>query len=309
MSDRVYPGTAPIGATSVETTTKLSGGIHTHRRISWAAIFGGVILVVVVQLLLSTLGAGIGLGTVNVNAGTTPAAGNLGIGAGIWWVISSCVALFCGGYVAAWLAGIETRFDGVLHGVVSWGIATLLTIYLLTSAIGGIIGGGFSALGSVTSAAGSGVSDAVKPLAQATGVSPDMIQQQAQAYLQPTNPDPATMSPQDAQKDVAKNLVTYARGGTEAPAAKERVINVMAAQMKISHDDAAKRFDDAQAKLQQTKDQTVQTAKNAADASAAGASKASFAAFFVLLLGGIAAAVGGSLAVQQRLQTTQHTIR
>ena len=84
----------------------------------------------------------------------------------------------------------------------------------------------------------------------------------------------------------------------------------MAAQMKISHDDAAKRFDDAQAKLQQTKDQTVQTAKNAADASAAGASKASFAAFFGLLLGGIAAAVGGSLAVQQqRLQTTQHTIR
>jgi hypothetical protein len=287
----------------------LSGGTHTHRRISWAAISGGVILVIVVQLLLSTLGAGIGLGTVNVNAGTTPDAGNLGIGAGVWWVISSCLSLFCGGYVAAWLAGIEIRFDGVLHGLVTWGIATLLTIYLLTSAIGGIIGGGFSALGSATSAVGSGVSDAAKPIAQAAGVSPDMIQQQAQAYLQPANPDPATMSPQDAQKDVAKNLVTYARGGGDAPAAKERVISVMAAQMKISHDDAAKRFDDAQAKLQQTKDQAVQTAKNAADASAAAASKASFAAFGVLLLGGIAAALGGSLAVQRRLQTTQHVVR
>ena len=198
-------------------------------------------------------------------------------------------------------AGIEIRFDGALHGLVTWGIATLLTIYLLTSAIGGVIGGGFSALGSVTSAAGSGVSDAAKPLAQAAGVSPDMLQQQAQAYLQPTNPDPATMSPQDAQKDVAKNLATYARGGSEAPPAKDRVISVMAAQMKISHDDAAKRFDDAQAKLQQTKDQAVQTAKNAADASAAGASKASFAAFGVLLLGSIAAAIGGSLAVQRRL--------
>ena len=103
MSDRVYPGAAPVGATSVETATLLSGGAHIHRRISWAAIFGGVILVVVVQLLLSTLGAGIGLGTVNMNAGTTPDAGNLGMGAGIWWVISSCLALFCGGYVAAWL--------------------------------------------------------------------------------------------------------------------------------------------------------------------------------------------------------------
>jgi hypothetical protein len=83
----------------------------------------------------------------------------------------------------------------------------------------------------------------------------------------------------------------------------------MAAQMKISHDEAAKRFDDAQAKLKRTKDQAVQTAKNAADASAAGASKASFVAFGVLLLGGVAASLGGSLAVQRRLQTTLHTIR
>jgi hypothetical protein len=293
---------------SVDTTTLSSGGGHTHRRISWAAIFGGVILVVAVQLLLSLLGAGIGLGTVNTNAGSTPTASNLGIGAGVWWVISSCLALALGGYVAAWLAGIEIRFDGALHGLVTWGIATLLTFWLLTSAIGSIIGGGFSALGSVASAAGSGISQAAKPIAQAAGVTPDMIQQEAQAYLQPTNPDPATMSPQDAQKAVATNLATYTGGGADAAAAKERVINIMAAQMKISHDEAAKRFDDAQAKLKQARDKAIQTAKDAADASAAAASKTSFAAFGVLLLGGIAAALGGSLAVQRRLRVTHRTV-
>ena len=141
-----------------------------------------------------------------------------------------------------------------------------------------------------------------------TGVSPDMIQPQAQAYLQPASPDPASMSPQEAQKAVATNLATYARGGADAPAAKERVVNIMAAQMKISHDEAAKRFDDAQAKLKQTRDQAVQTAKDAADASAAAASKTSFAAFAVLLLGAIAAAVGGSLAVQRRLQVTHRVV-
>jgi hypothetical protein len=146
---------------------------HTHRRISWAAIFGGVVLVVAVQLLFSLLGAGIGLGTVNTNVGSTPTASSLGIGAGLWWVVSSCVALGLGGYIAAWLAGIEIRFDGVLHGLITWSIATLLTIYLLTSAIGGIIGG-FSALGGVVSAAGSGVTEVAKPIAQATGVSPEM---------------------------------------------------------------------------------------------------------------------------------------
>jgi hypothetical protein len=206
------------------------------------------------------------------------------------------------------LAGIEIRLDGVLHGLVTWGIATLLTFWLLTSAIGGIIGGGFSALGGVASAAGSGVSQAAKPIAQAAGVSPDTIQQTAQSYLQPTNPDPATMNSEDAQKAIATNLATYTGGGADALAAKERVINIMAAQMKISHDDAAKRFDDIQAKLKQTRDKAVQTAKDTADASAAAASKTAFAGFGVLLLGLIAAAVGGSLAVQQRLLVTRHTV-
>jgi hypothetical protein len=300
-------GTYADPSTVVSTMNRIEGDSHTHRRISWAAIFGGVILVVVLQLLLSLLGAGVGLGTVNTNAGNTPMASTLGIGAGLWWVLSSCISIGVGGFVAAWFAGVEIRFDGVLHGLVTWGIATLLTFWLLSSAIGSVIGGGFSALGSVASATGSSVSDAAKPLAQAAGVSPDMIQQQAQAYLQPANPDPATMSPQDAQKEVATNLTTYAGGGPDAAAAKERVINIMAAQMKISHDDAAKKFDDAQAKLQQTRDKAIQTAKDAADASASAASKASFGAFLVVLLGGLAAAFGGSMAVQRRYLVSQRT--
>jgi hypothetical protein len=301
LSTTTYRDPRTPVSTTVDTMAALGAGAHIHRRISWTAVFGGVVLVVAVQLLLSLLGAGVGLGTVNTNAGSTPAASTLGIGAGLWWIISSCIAVGVGGFTSAWLAGIEIRFDGVLHGLVTWGIATLLTFWLLTSTIGGVIGGGFSTLGTVTSAAGSDVRDAAKPLAQAAGVSPDMIQQQAQTYLQPTNPDPATMSPQDAQKAIATSLTTYAGGGADAASAKERVIIIMAAQMKMSHDDAAKKFDDAQAKLQQTRDKAVQSAKDAADASASAASKASFGAFIVMLLGGMAAAFGGSMAVQRRI--------
>lgn len=300
----------PRAAEMLETTTTMmAGGSHTHRRISWAAIFGGVILVVTVQLLFSLLGAGIGLDTVNTNAGTTPNASSIGIGAGAWWIISSIIALAFGGYAAAWLAGIELRWDGLLHGLITWGIATLLTVWLLTSAIGGIIGGGASALGGLASAAGSGIKDAAQPVAQAAGVTPDMIQQQAQAYLKPANPDPATMSPQEAQKDIATNLVTYAKGGPDAAAAKTRIIAVMAAQQHISTDQASQQFDQAQAKLQQEKAQAIQTAKSAADATATAAAHTSFAAFADLLIGAIAAAIGGSMAVQRRLQTTQRVVR
>ena len=298
----------PLRGSGVMETTLVGGGAHTHRRISWAAIFGGVILVVTVQLLLSMLGAGIGLSTINVNAGSTPDAGSLGIGAGLWWVISSVVALGFGGYVAAWLAGVELRWDGLLHGLVTWGIATLLTIYLLTSAVGSIIGGGFSALGSVVTAAGSGVKEAAQPLAQAAGVSPDMLQQQAQSYLKPGNPDPATMTPQDAQKEIVTNLATYAKAGPDGDAAKQRVVAIMAAQQHIAIADAAKQFDTNEAKLKQARDKAVQAAKDAADASAAAASKTAFAGFGNLLLGAIAAAIGGSLAVQRRLQVSQRVV-
>ena len=282
---------------------------HTHRRISWGAIFGGVILVVATQLVLSLLGAGIGLDTVNTNAGTTPDASSLGIGAGAWWIISSVIALAFGSYTAAWLAGVEIRWDGLLHGLITWGIASLLTVYLLTSAIGGVIGGGASALGGVASAAGSGIKSAAQPVAGAAGLSPDMLQQQAQAYLKPTDPDPATMSSQDAQKEVVTDLATYAKGGPDADGAKTRIVAIMAAQQHIPTDQAAKQFDDAQAKLQQAKAQAIQTAKNAADATATVAAHTSFAAFIDLLVGAIVAAIAGSLAVQRRVNVSRRTVR
>ena len=293
-----YPlGREPNGLTE----GVIASARHVHRRISWGAIFGGVVLVISVQMLLSLLGAGIGLNTVNVNAGSTPDASSFGIGAGLWWVVSSCIALFFGGYAAAWLAGNEIKFDGMLHGLVTWGIASLVTVYLLSSAIGGIVGGGFSAISGVASSVGGGLKDAAAPVARSLGVSPDVIQQQAQAYLSPTNPDPATMSPQDAQKEVARNLVTYAEGGADAPAAKQRIIDITAAQMKISREDATKKFDDAQLKAQQTADAAKQKAKNAADISASAAAKTSFAVFTDLLLGAIAAALGGTAAIRRRV--------
>ena len=301
--------TTPYNGMVETTTLRREPGQHIHRRISWAAIFGGVILVVAVQIVLSTLGAAIGLGTVGVNAGTTPDAGSLGLGAGIWWVVSSVIALAFGGYVSAWLAGIELRWDGILHGMVTWGIATLMMIHLLTSAVGGIVGTGFSAIGGIASAAGGGLKSVAQPLAQASGITPDVMQMQAQAYMQPAPADPATMSPQDAQKDVTTNLVTFAKGGPDAAAAKERIVTVMAAQQHITHDEAAKRFDDAQAKLKQAQDQAVQTAKNAADASAAAASTTAFAAFACLVLGMVAASIGGAVAVQRRVEMVTRTMR
>ena len=124
MSSSTFSDRPASVTTTAEAMAPHGSGAHIHRRISWAAVVGGVVLVVVLQLLFSLLGAGVGLGTVNTNAGSTPMASTLGIGAGIWWILTSCLAIGVGGFVAAWFAGVEIRFDGVLHGLVTWGIAT-----------------------------------------------------------------------------------------------------------------------------------------------------------------------------------------
>ena len=271
-----------------------------HRRVSWQAILAGVVLAVTAQLLLSMLGLGVGLGMVNTNAGSTPQAGSFGIGTGIWWLVSNLVALAVGGFAAAKMAGVTQRGDGLMHGLVTWAIATLFTFYLLSTAVGGLIGGAYSVVGSTLNAAGSSVRAAAGPVAQAAGISPDTVQQQVQGYLQPTDQDPATMSQQDAQKAIATQLGTYVQGGADAPAARERIITIMAAQMHVDHDAAARRFDDLQAKATRTKDEAIQTAKNAADQSAAAGSTAAYLGFGVLLLGGIVAAIAGALATQRR---------
>ncbi|HJS87714.1 MAG TPA: hypothetical protein VJ779_19850 [Acetobacteraceae bacterium] len=78
--------------------------------------------------------------------------------------------------------------------------------------------------------------------------------------------------------------------------------------MKISHDAAAKRFDELQARAASVKNQAVSTAKNVAASSAGTASTASFMAFGVLLLDAIAAAVGGALAVQRRAGANEYLV-
>jgi hypothetical protein len=83
----------------------------------------------------------------------------------------------------------------------------------------------------------------------------------------------------------------------------------MAVQQHISTDQAAKQFGDLHTKLQQEQAQAIQMAKNAADATAAAASKTAFVAFAAMLIWAIAAAIGGALAVQRRMQVTYRSVR
>jgi hypothetical protein len=272
------------------------------RRVSWGAIFAGVVMVLAIQLLLSMLGLGIGLSTISPASGDTPNGSSLGIGAGIWWAVTYLVALFAGGYVAARLAAVVAPLDGALHGLLTWSFTLLVTFYLLSTAVGSVIGGTFSAVGGTLSAAGRTVKEAAPQVAQAAGVTPDVIQQKAKDLLnaQSTNADPKNLSGEQAQQQIAAELPKLLAGGDQAKQAHDRITAIMAAQLNITPDEASQRLDKLQGQVAQTTNQVTDKAKQVADKTASSLSEASLIAFVALLLGAVASAFGGHLGARRR---------
>ena len=303
MVTNVSNGLAPIDETRLGKSAT---------RLSWGSVFAGVVIAVAVQLVLGILDAGIGLTMVDPVEGTTPGAAGFGIGAGLYWLITTIVALGAGGYAAARVAGVHERFDALVHGLVVWGVTLLLTLYLLTSAVGGIIGGAFRTVGAVAGTAGSAVGAAasVAPVAaSAAGVDAGDVKDaardvrsEAAAYLSDAPNDPAQMTPEQAQAEIAKQLPALARGGAEGQQAESRIVDVVAAQRKISRPEAQAQVTRAKAQFVQTKNEAVATAKSATDKAAGAAAGTSFILVLALLVGAAAAGFGATAATRRRLR-------
>ena len=291
MSITTEPGYAPVHEGRLP---------KSPARISWGAIFAGVVLAIAVQLVLGILGTGIGLTLVDPVEGTTPGAAGFGIGAGLYWLITTIVALGVGGYAAARVAGAHDRFDGLVHGLVVWGVTLILTLYLLTSAVGGIIGGAFRTVGSVASAAGTGISSAAPKVANVADIDVTDVRAEASQYLSEAPSDPALMTPEQAQKEIAKELPALARGGDEGAQAEGRIVDIVAAQRKIGRPEAQAQVSRAKAQFVQTKNQAIATAKSTADKAAGAAAGTSFMVVIALLIGAAAAGAGAIAATRRR---------
>lgn len=299
MVERTYPdaGAAP-GARTVETPLPPSD----FRRISWGAVFAGAVIAIAVHFLLSLLGMGIGLST--VDPGGTPQAETLGIGAGVWWVISSIISLIIGGYVAARLEGLPSRGDGIIHGLLTWAVMLLAMVWLLASAAGNVIGGAFNLAGDTVSAAGRGIAEAVPEVAQATGLTPDELGRQADALLRGDSMGTGDIpsDPQAARRELIASLTTMATAsGQDAAQARDRVIAIVSQQAQIPREEAAQRVARIEGELRQTAQQVEETASSAAQGAANTASSAAIWGFVALLLGAAAGAIGGAIGTRRSI--------
>jgi hypothetical protein len=120
-------------------------------RVSWGAILAGVAAALVIQVLLNLLGVGVGAWALDAgNVADNPSAGNFSIGAAAWWTVAGILASLAGGALAGRLSG-ASRDTAQWHGFVTWATTTLVILWLLTTTVGGLLGGALNTVGGALS--------------------------------------------------------------------------------------------------------------------------------------------------------------
>jgi hypothetical protein len=228
-------------------------------------------------------------------------------------------------------AGVPEKTDALLHGLVTWGLAAIVTAYLLASAVGAVVRGGANVVGTAASVTATGAAAAAAPLAnmakeqlQSSGISWDSMKDEAEKLLKQTG-KPALQPEAIANK--AENAADQATGTASAAANgrastddlqsviqkiitsgkstvdqvdRDAVVNVVMARANVDRAEAEARVDgwiknyqQARAKFEEQKAAAEAKAREVADATAKASSQAALAAALALVLGAIAAALGG----------------
>jgi hypothetical protein len=109
---------------------------------SWSAIAAGTLTSLIIQVMLTMLGLGVGLIATDVpTANTAPVA--VSSAAALWFIASGIFSAFVGGAVAGALSpSLSDRARGA-HALATWALATLIVVgaTMLTAAGGATVAG------------------------------------------------------------------------------------------------------------------------------------------------------------------------
>lgn len=299
------------------------------KRISWSAVFAGVILSTVIYLLLAILGTAIGATTIDPLKEQNPLDG-LGTGAAVWTGLSMLISVGAGAFITGRLA----QREGALHGILMWAVNTLLCLWIavmvISSAVSGtasVIGSGFSLLGNGISAAAPSLANTAKEKLQENNIDLGNLQSELEKTLQQTGKP--ELQPQNLQNDANKeadNAQNQAQNTANHPqtadtdlsnwfsgviqrnqdtlqaADVDALKNIIKARTGKSDQEVdqivaqtQKSYEQARQKYQQLKADAEKKAREAAEQAAAATAKASWMALIVLLIEAVIAGVLGKM--------------
>jgi hypothetical protein len=280
--DRGYAATAPVTSPAV---------VESLRRVSWGAVFGGVVISLITQFLLSMLGVGIGISTIEPITGDSPAASAFSMSAAVWWTVAGIIAAFAGGWVAARLSGTLAA-SAALHGLVTWATTMLIVLLLLTSAAGALIGGAFGFLGSTLSGAGEAARAVAPQLADAVSGPLGDMRREVEGAMQ---------SGSAADRAQAASTVFRAVTATDMPQAqRDEAADALARHSGMQPQEAGDRIERWRDMYQRNAGEIQARARQTAEATARTVSRAAIFGFIALVLGAVAGAIGGRMGAPRR---------
>src|ERR1700680_1593037 len=117
-------------AMAENTSLRTEDLVPVRSRVSWGAITAGAVLALAVYLVLTLLGAAIGL-TVNDNVRTD----SLKTGGAIWAILATAIALFVGGWVTTQCTVGENKTEAVVHGIIMGGVVLAMLLWLMGTGV------------------------------------------------------------------------------------------------------------------------------------------------------------------------------
>lgn len=284
----------------MSTTLAPASGIDAHaadlHQVSWGAIFAGAVTALVAQLILNMIGVGVGLASLGGTTADNPAASTFSLGAGLWWVVSGILASLAGGFLAGRLCGRPVGSTAGFHGLVSWAVTTLVVLYLLTSAAGGLLGGALGTVTSVIGGTGSALGGAAQTVAQAAAPSLSKIANPLEGIEDKVRQQASGQDPQ-ALRDAAVGAIRAVLTGDEAQKeqAEARAADALAKAQGIPADEARGQIKDYRRQYEEAVTSAKKKAEAAAIATKSAATQGAFYGALALLLGALAAFLGGRL--------------
>jgi hypothetical protein len=281
-----------------ETIDIRTGGF---RRISWGAIVAGVFSAIAVEMMLMILGAAIGL---SVAAATGPGSNSdatgISVGAGIWMLLSGIIGLFAGGWIAARLSGTRNDLDALLHGFLTWGTGTVVSLVLLTSAGMAVLGGTLNAASNVAGPVVSRQTDPnISNRANLSGSSERDVDQ----FIRQRLDSLPSVDVDGSGSELISSLRMSIQAANPTATQTQNAADALASHANMNRTEAQQTIDrwrqefraqsNGSTDLGANSSSAQQTVRNAADKATRAAAGVSWWSFFALLLGAAAACVGG----------------
>ena len=270
------------------------------RRVSWGAIIAGVIIAIIIQVTMNMLGLAVGAGAVDPTVAQPNIGPALGTGIVVWLAATTLLGIFAGGYISAHLAGTPNTTDGMIHGLLTWALGTLVVLLMLSSTASSVFNGISSTLGQGISLIGANLTDVAPSVVDALELQ-DSITSSVQNEIDSLPVEEGASVRLDLPLAVM-DLLSQDSESENAQESRQAVINLMTEQTTLTAVEAEARLASWEAQAQRVAVQVEAAAEEAASDLADAIAATAGVLFALLVVGAFAGGAGGYIGAPETIQ-------